>query len=464
VRPRVVEGLLVVCLLAVEGLIFSRGLDTRPNYDEGVYLASLDALRHGQALGGEVFASQPPGFYVLLRIAGLLGGDSITGIRVVFVLVAILGCFGAYVLGRAIAGPPAGFLASGLLAITPPFATEASRVTADVPSVSLAVLSLAAIALAVQRRDGLWLPAAAGFLLGTAVSVKLLALSAVVPFAAIAVQRRARTGQLVAAACGAILPWIALLIAYGGSLGELWDGAITFHRESRSFPSPESAGHVLRDFLDFSTPSAWLLVLGAAATLVAWRKVWPLWLWTAAAVAFLFWQKPLFEHHVVLLCAAAALPAGVALGALAGSLRRPGVALAGTGAAAVLAAGLYQQAHRIDLAQIPEQPALLWAVGTLDRCTNSTQLVGSDQPIVPFRARRSMPGQLVDTSLVRLSTSSLPPQRVLAILRQERVAAVVAGRSFLRYPDLLRGLGARYGEPLSNGGVRVYLGSRRPGC
>jgi hypothetical protein len=75
-----------------------------------------------------------------------------------------------------------------------------------------------------------------------------------------------------------------------------------------------------------------------------------------------------------------------------------------------------------------------------------------------------MPGQLVDTSLVRLSTSSLPPQRVLAILRQERVAAVVAGRSFLRYPDLLRGLGARYGEPLSNGGVRVYLGSRRPGC
>jgi 4-amino-4-deoxy-L-arabinose transferase-like glycosyltransferase len=199
VRVRAVEGLLVACLLAAEGLVFSRGLDTRPNYDEGVYLASLDALRHGQGLGSEVFASQPPGFYVLLRVAGLVGGDSITGIRIVFLLVALVGCLGAYVLGRSLAGPPAGLVASGLLAITPPFASEASRVTADVPSVSLAVAALALAAVGFERRSGLWLPAAAGALLGIAVSVKLLALTAIVPFAALAVHRRSPASQLARA-------------------------------------------------------------------------------------------------------------------------------------------------------------------------------------------------------------------------------------------------------------------------
>jgi hypothetical protein len=333
-----------------------------------------------------------------------------------------------------------------------------------VPAVSLAVVGLGLAALASRRRFGLWLPIAAGALLGLAVSVKLLALTAVVPFAALALQRRARAAQIAAAAAAAVLPWAALTIAYAGSLGALWDGAVTFHRESRSYSSPEPAGDLLRDFLDFHTPSAWLIVLGAAASFPVWRRVWPLWTWTAAAVAFLFWQKPLFEHHLVLLAAAAAVPAGTALGGAARLVRRPGLAVAGGVAAAALAAGLYQQGHRIDLARIPDQPDLVQAARVLDRCTTPTELVAADQPMAAFRARRSLPGQLVDTSLVRLSTSSLPPGSVLEIVRAQRVAAVVAGRSFVRYPLLLRAFRTRFGAPLRIGGVRVYLSSRRSGC
>ncbi len=453
-----VEAIALAALLAAEVAVFSRGLETRPSYDEGVYLASLDALRHGQGLGSDVFASQPPGFYVLLRLAGWIGGDSITGIRVVFVGVALLGCLGAFALGRALAGPIAGLLASGLLAITPPFPSEAPRVEADVPSVALATAALACLALAWRRRGAgnPWLVVLGGAALGAAVSVKLLALTALAPFVALAVGRRRSLRRLGAAAVGAAAVWAALLIGYAGSLGSLWDDAVDFHRDSRHVPSPVPNGHVLRDFLDFHTPSAWLLVLGAAASLVAFRRVWPLWTWTAVAVAFLLWQQPLFEHHLVLLSAAAALPAGTALGALARGWRGVGVAVAGAAASGVLAAGLYQQGHRLDLAQTPEQPSLLWATRELERCTAPRQLVASDQPIVAFRARRRTPGQLVDTSLVRLSTSSLPPERVLALLRANRVAAVVAGRSFLRYPTLLAGLEARYGAPRVSAGVRVY--------
>ena len=62
-------------------------MEAAANYDEGVYLASLDALRHGQELGTDVYASQPPGFYVLLQGLSFLPGDGVEGIRVAFVLV-----------------------------------------------------------------------------------------------------------------------------------------------------------------------------------------------------------------------------------------------------------------------------------------------------------------------------------------------------------------------------------------
>ena len=44
----------------------TRALGARTNFDEGVYLASLDAMRRGQELGSEIYTSQPPVFYWLL--------------------------------------------------------------------------------------------------------------------------------------------------------------------------------------------------------------------------------------------------------------------------------------------------------------------------------------------------------------------------------------------------------------
>ena len=57
-------GLLVI--VAAQVFLFSRLLETGMNFDEGFYMASLDALRHGQALGTQVFA--PPAAW-LLRVS-----------------------------------------------------------------------------------------------------------------------------------------------------------------------------------------------------------------------------------------------------------------------------------------------------------------------------------------------------------------------------------------------------------
>jgi hypothetical protein len=291
--------------------------------------------------------------------------------------------------------------------------------------------------------------------LALAVSVKLFALVALVPFAGLAVTRRASRRAVAAALGVGAIVVVAFLIAYAGVLGSLWRSVVRFHADARSFPSPTPNGHVLGHFLDFRTPAAWLVVIGAGAAIVVWRRAWPLWLWVAATVGFLLWQRPLFDHHLVLLCAALASAAGVSLGAGLSKLPRRG-ALAAT-AVLVLALGVggAQQAHRIGLRVIADPPELRWATERLRSCLPG-DAVASDQPIAAFLARRRLPGVLVDTSLVRLSTPSLPPAKVLTVIDREHIRAVFAGRSFTAQPAILAGLARRFGEPRRLGAARLY--------
>ncbi len=450
-----VEAAGVGLLLALEGLLFARNLHTATVYDEGVYLSSLDALRHGETLGSEVFASQPPGFYLLLRLIGLFSGHSVVGARIGFLLAALVGCAAAYALGRTLAGIAGGVTASALLAVIPPFPSEAMRVDADVPSVSLALVSLALAVWSFRRSAPPALPALAGGVLALAVSVKLFALVALIPFAGLAVTCRASRRAVTAALGGAAVVVAAFLIAYAGVLGSLWRSVVRFHGDARSFPSPTPNGHVLGHFLDFRTPAAWLIVIGAGATVVAWRRAWPLWLWVAATVGFLLYQKPLFDHHLVLLCAALASAAGVSIGTGLSKLPRQGDFAATAVAVVALGVGGAQQAHRIGLRVTAEPPELRWATGRLRSCAPG-DAVASDQPIEAFLARRRLPGVLADTSLVRLSTPSLPPAKVLTVIDREHIRAIVAGRSFTAQPAILAGLTRRFGEPRRFGAARFY--------
>jgi 4-amino-4-deoxy-L-arabinose transferase-like glycosyltransferase len=202
VQRRIGEAAALAVLLAALGVLFARNLHTAPTYDEGVYLASLDALRHGDTLGSEVFASQPPGFYLLLRLVGAFSAHSLVDARIGFMVVALLGCAAAYALGRAVAGVGGGLIAAGLMAILPPFAAEAIRVDADVPAVAFTLVSLA-LAVWADKLCSVWLAAGAGVAFAFAVSVKLDALVALVPLAMLFALRRPSARLVVAALAGA---------------------------------------------------------------------------------------------------------------------------------------------------------------------------------------------------------------------------------------------------------------------
>src|SRR5207237_6740713 len=123
----------VLLLLGLAGLLFHHGLADPPDFDEGVYLAAVDAWRHGQALGSEIFTAQPPGFYTLVRGGQAIFGATVAGGRDTIVALALVGLAGAYALGRAHGGVAAGGAAAAVLAVAPPYPTFAGRVSADLP-------------------------------------------------------------------------------------------------------------------------------------------------------------------------------------------------------------------------------------------------------------------------------------------------------------------------------------------
>jgi 4-amino-4-deoxy-L-arabinose transferase-like glycosyltransferase len=414
--------LALAVVLVAAAVLFSRGIHGATSYDEGVYLASLDALRHGQHLGSDVFASQPPGFYVLLRVLAAPAGRSVEGIRIAFLVLALLGVVAAYVVGRLLAGPWGGLAAGALVVAAPPYAAQAARVAADAPAIALGLCSLAVAAYGL-RRGSIAGPAVAGALAAAAILVKLLAVPVVVPLAVIAWQRRVGGRTAVALLAGALVVAAALAGAYAGVLSDLWRDAVTFHRHARSVHA-QSAGSRIVDYFSLRTPTTWVAAAGAVAAALFRRQL-ALWTFVAAAILFLLLQRPLLDHHFVLLAAALASAAGTALVSGPRRLALAGLSIALLGAAA----GWVQDYRQIHRSTPPEPAEVRAAAAALRTLTRPGERVASDLPIVPYLADRRLPGDLVDTSAVRFESGSLTQREV----ERAPVRLYVVGREFASF-------------------------------
>src|SRR5439155_10144909 len=264
--------LALAAICAAAAALYVRSLHTSANFDEGVYLASLDALRHGQALGTHVDIPQPPGFYVLLQALGAIFGNSVEGVRIGFLLLALVGLVLAYFAGRAVAGEAGGIGAAALLAVTHPYPTQAAQVEADTIST---VLALAAIVVLTAARRRTWPSFASGALAGAALSVKLLAAPVVAPLAVLVLARRAPR-QALALVAGATVVVGALLLRYAYALGDLWQSVVVEHGRAQSIGGPglaDNAHRVLLHPLDWHTPAGVLVPIGLVAVAVLGRRL-----------------------------------------------------------------------------------------------------------------------------------------------------------------------------------------------
>jgi 4-amino-4-deoxy-L-arabinose transferase-like glycosyltransferase len=467
------ELVVLVALTGALAALFARGIDGNAVYDEGVYAASADALAHGQKLGSDVFASQPPGFYLLLEGERFLFGTSVEAMRVGMLLLAVAGCLAAYYVGRSIAGLAAGALAMALVAVPLSVEDEAVRLRADFPSVSLSLLAIACTRVAASRRGAFAVAAAVigGVALAAAVSVKLLAATAVVPVLAIALLRARRLLPALAAGAAAVL--LAIVGAYAGLLDALWNGAVDFHLEAQSRQiegAPTSLGgnatrieQVLTGSAGLRSPFFWLVLAGAVGTALAWRRrrladAGPLWLWALVSFAFLAWHRPLWAHDIVMLSAALAVSAGIGLAALLAQPRLIARAVAGV-CAIVIAATV---AHHLGRSVPDEDGGVAWAAAVLRANTPPGSRVVSDVPIVPYLADRRQPGSLIDTSRTRLESGWLTPAEILEHIDHDPLSAVVIGHGFASMPRVVRATRARFPFSLRHAKLTIAGERSRP--
>src|SRR5207253_6550543 len=118
--PLAAETTAVALIVATAAYVYTRDLHTYPNFDEGNYLGSLDALRHGQQLGRDVFLDQPPGWYLLLVAVSYPFGNSVSGVRTGLMATTLIAIVAAYACGRLVGGPVAGLVAGSVMAVARP--------------------------------------------------------------------------------------------------------------------------------------------------------------------------------------------------------------------------------------------------------------------------------------------------------------------------------------------------------
>lgn len=465
--PRLLEAGALAAILLAQALLFSRGIDSGTEYDEGVYLGSLDALRAGQHLGTDIFAAQPPGFYLVLQGAAAVFGNSVEGVRTGILVLALLGSVGAFVALRAVAGPVAGLLAAAFLVIAPPIPLFGVRVLSDLPALDVLLLGLAAAALAgaglTRRREWSF---AAGFLFVAACSIKLSVLAAAPAFVLLLLRGR-RRADLAWAGIGGGIVLVGLVLLHAGALGELWTSVVDYHQRLRRLESLSGSASLLRQVAEPGAAFTWImlvaLVLAVVHTLADRRRhISPFLVLAVSGVVFVAWHRPLFEHHVVAasvgLALCAAEPIGRELARSTGA-RRLVVAVI---VAVLLAGGYVQQAHRV-ATELPAEDARRVAdAAVLAARTRPRDFVVSDEPILAYRARRPMPGNVIDTSAARFGVGLLTDGDVLRAVDAYCAQAVVAGRAFTGRPRLLAELGRRFAVVDRNPLETLYLDRTGP--
>jgi 4-amino-4-deoxy-L-arabinose transferase-like glycosyltransferase len=414
-------------ILGGQVFLLSRQLHIRVVSDEANYVLSVHAMKHGEALGRQIFISQPPGFFLWLRGLTFVLGDSLREARLAMIVTVALAAIALYVVGKELVGPIGGLAAVVLLTITAPMAIEGAQVYADTPAYALGAV---AVALAVVRR-----PLLAGVVLTAAVSCKLSGVIAIPPVLALVATRSEHPWRaLLRCAAGAAALAAVLTLVFVRDLSQIWNGVISYHVTSYKFVGFDAKAR-LENWTSLHAPYFWFTVLAVLVALVRARRLWPLWLWPLSAVAFLFWQKPLHDNHMLVLPYSFAGAAGPTLGTLVNGVR-PRLA-AGLVALGLLAAagGYVQQFHWADQQTKDEDPRLVFAAKKLDEVTKPGDLVISDQGIVALMAHRDVPGALADSSVMRFVSGNLTVADLKRIIATKPVQAVVAARAFV-IPEL----------------------------
>lgn len=432
----------------------------RYDYDEGVYAETAAAAAGGIPLYTGVFLSQPPLLTLALGEAYRATVRSLAAARDSVVVFSALWLLALFLVLAGDGRPRAGALAALAVLGNPAFLASAHTVQMEAPSEALAVTAVALAVWGLRCSGMLWWTAAGAFW-GLAIMTKLTAAVSIVPLLGAVRTGTPRPGPFPpwgrragALAAGVVLAFIPFLPAVSNK--PFLSQALLFHIALARHFGPDPAGHALTTlrFLGTGWPLSVAAGLGVGLALTEGRALARLLVtWLAAALAAVLAMTPLWPHHLVLLLSPLALLAGIALDRLMD--RVPGVARGAAATAGVAVVAAYWLAGVSGGGAAASSRDLREMTGRIAAAVPQTAYMVTDDPLVAFLAGRSIPPELIDTSIARIQAGELSEGTLWAALRSDRVQAVLFWRgTFHReFPGLAQGVAPVFpiSEPAGDG-------------
>jgi 4-amino-4-deoxy-L-arabinose transferase-like glycosyltransferase len=429
-------------------------------YDDGVYGASVRAMRAGAMPFRDVFSSQGPIFLPLLWLADLVGGHAHWAPRLAPLAGGVALVVLTYRLAARVADRVGAVLAGVLVATSGTVFFTATALASDAIACAFATGAVA-VAAGPSSRRRLW---AIALLAGAALSVKSALVAPPVLAALWLVVHRDGVRSALRVAAGALATVVVASLPWG--VHDVWRQYVAYHLH-------QPGGFTVADNVRLARTEFWnddrLLLVAAALAIVttlvsvAMRapdrsQPWPrrpagdrdvvtaMAIWLALGAALLILHSPLFVQHFTMTAPAIAV--------LVGRYRPPVVVLAV--AALLVVPG---QGDRVGWRLTPRDIAPSDAAGAalLERILPSSARIVSDDPGLVSLAGRQVPPDLVDTSYERIAAGLLTRADVAAAAEAPDVCAVVSWSG--RFA-MLGGLGARltgYHVVLADSGRLVYL-------
>ncbi len=438
----------------------------RWDWDEGVYLLTARTVAEGYHLYSDIFSMAPPLFIASLNLGFWVLGETAAAGRAVIVLYSAFGLLGVGLLAREWGGRLAGLAAVLTLAAAPHFYILSRTVVADLPSMGVACLALW-MAVRYERTGRRWWLAIAGLTLACGACLKLTA-GLVAPAMIAAVLMRdlqpaqdskthtiPRLGQAcLSASIMAVpfaMPFVACLLTH--SAGPMIDQVVTLLWVQRDYFTPDYADnagllfkYLLADNFNIALNRG-LTILGMVGGLsLAWRcpkAALMFGVWLVVILVDLFGYAPLWVHLFSPILFPLAVGAGVGIGNFyravhemtKGHLYHVGWTTAQK--IFVVALALSLGVYVYDWPSIASENARRGkAPGNSDEAmvekiqaiTAPGEYVITDEPLLAFAAKRPVPPDLCDCSVVRMTTERLSANDLIEATKQYRPAAVILGQ------------------------------------
>jgi hypothetical protein len=420
-RPPLAAALVAATALLVRvPTLFSQPATT---FDEGVYGASVFAMRHGGRPFHDVFSSQGPLYLPLLRLADLVGFEAHWAPRLAGVGAGVFVALGCYFLVSRYTNRVKAFSIGIIVALSGSVLRATAPIQSEGPAIAF---GLAAVMLAItDEGERPWRPWIAGAFAGAAVAIKSVFVFPLLAGAVAVYFRRRRYGAILAAATGGAIVLVASILPWGWNA--VYEQSIAFQR---AVPRATSVVHNLANtILAFGRYDIVLLVAAAAAT-ISWiarrpaaaggpqaapALMVPTLVWLAGSLVLLigFLGPGVgFRRYLAILV----IPVALLVGA---SRISTSVLLA----LALLAIPVQLVTQR-DIHPPPVSESELAALAFIEGLPQGTTLV-TDFPGIAWWAERRLPPDLNDTSDARFEAGSLTESEILDALRSPEVCAYV---------------------------------------